>query len=156
VSDDSAALPLAAPFNAGLLPVSVIVVWSNDDGWRVTTVATRADKGPVVFVPPWIDIPLGYDENTIDRMWGYLAERIVDGSGGNGYTYEVEGFEVGDDSDVAPHVYARAAEAAAATHGPLGEIAGTLNSQRRSCRAAVCRAARRSRALRTRDGITDE
>lgn len=110
-------------FEAGTLLVQVLLVWESDGGWHPTTVLYRVEDGPALAVGPWTEAFLDMDQDT---AWTYLAERVREGRGGNGYTYEVVGFSVAQPSDIAPIIYARAGEAVVATYEPMGEVAGTI------------------------------
>lgn len=112
-------------FDDPTLPVKVILVFGADGGWHLRTVLRRNEPdGYVVYQGP-------YNETWSDRGatddWRYLSERILDGRGGNGQTYEVEGFAANADADIGPAITARAAEVVASTGGPLGEIAHTVS-----------------------------
>lgn len=123
---DSHRLPAYASFGEHRLPVEVIMVWRIQGGWHLSTLLYRGPDGPVS-VHPLSTESFGHARTTEpDVEWAYLAERLLEGRGGNGYTYEVEGFEVAETADIDPIVTARAAEIVAATHGPMGEIAGTM------------------------------
>jgi hypothetical protein len=102
----------------------VLVVTEREGGWRVTGVYMREPGGAVVMHPRWPRRWSGTAE--VETEWKYLAERARDGSGGNYYSWELEGYEVADTADVDILVTARAAEIVALTHGPLGETAGTI------------------------------
>jgi hypothetical protein len=108
-----------------MFPVQVIAVWQRADAWHVGTVLYK-DGGSVDVLEPWNRPCFGVPPASWNDVWEYLAERVRDGSGGNGYSYELDAFEVGRCEDIAPLVIALAAEAVPATHGPLGETAGTL------------------------------
>ena len=113
-------------FEAGVLPVDVIVVWRSAGGWHVATVLHRGADGAVDALAPWQEPFHAAPSDSWDAVWRYCAERVRDGVGGNVYSYEVEGFSVASVAGIADLVYARAAEAVVATHGPYGEVAGTF------------------------------
>ena len=119
--------PPSAGFESGALPFDVIVTWRKDGGWRVSSVLVRQASDPPRRHPPWLE-PFSPSDDPPDLFleWEYLADRVRTGQGGNGYSFELSGFEVAELDDVAPVVNALAAEAVAATHGPLGEVAGTI------------------------------
>jgi hypothetical protein len=115
--------PDTARFEEGRLPIEVIVVWDADGGWHAAAVYHRTGDSPVMIHPQWSE-PLSW----VIKPWEYFSERLRDGQGGNGYNYDVWGFEVATEEDIAPVVTAREAEVVVATHGPMGESAGTLLS----------------------------
>jgi hypothetical protein len=94
-------LPEAAPFEAGRFPVEVIVVWDDGGGWHAATVYYRTTGGPVTVHPEWPE-PLSW----VTNPWEYFSERLRDGQGGNGYNYDVWGFEVAAPDDIAAVVSA--------------------------------------------------
>jgi hypothetical protein len=107
------ALPAISPFQSGQFPVEVIVVWDADGGWHAATVLYRTRQGPVTVHPNWCEpFTLAADP------WKYLAERVREGRGGNGYDYDVWGFEVATEADIAPVVTAWEAEVVA-TGSPI-------------------------------------
>ncbi|MDQ6798497.1 MAG: hypothetical protein M3011_10865 [Actinomycetota bacterium] len=119
-------LPAYASFGEHRFPIEAIVKWRIDGGWHLSTLLYRGSDG-LVNVHPLSTESFGDDRTAEPEVeWTYLAERLHEGRGGNGYTYEVEGFEVADMADIDPIVTARAAEIVAATHGPMGEDAGTM------------------------------
>ena len=120
-------LPATAAFEEGRLPVDVIVVWDAAGGWHAATVYYRTGDGPMMVHPRWAE-PLEW----VIKPWEYFSERLRDGRGGNGYDYDVRGFEVATEEDIAPVITAWEAEAVAATHGPMGETAGTFLSDQPS------------------------
>ena len=87
--------PASAPFESNTFPVQVIVVYGSEGGWHVNTVLCRDGDGPVTPVAPWTQ-PWWPDDPDGTRSWDYLAERIRDGSGGNGISYEIQAYEVAD------------------------------------------------------------
>lgn len=123
---DPHGLPAYASFGKHRFPVEVIVVWRLAGGWHLSTLLYRGPDGPVN-VHSLSTETFGDPETTEpEQEWAYLEERLHEGRGGNGYTYEVEGFEVAEVVDIGPVVTARAAEVVAATLGPMGETAGTM------------------------------
>jgi hypothetical protein len=116
--------PARAAFESGSFPVEVIVTWQSEGGWHVASVLVRSSGCNPVRQPPWTE-PF-WDDADVSAEWEYLAERVRSGQGGNIYSYELSGFEVADVEHVAPIVNAFAAEAVAATYGPMGEVAGTI------------------------------
>ncbi|MGI8808703.1 MAG: hypothetical protein ACR2KK_12815, partial [Acidimicrobiales bacterium] len=119
-------LPAYASFGEHRLPVEVIMVWRIQGGWHLSTLLYRSRDGPVSIHPLSTESFGDAGTTEPDVEWAYLAERLYEGRGGNGYTYEVEGFEVAEMAEIEPIVMARAAQIVAATHGPMGEIAGTM------------------------------
>ena len=118
--------PATASFGSGALPIEVIVVWYDRGGWHAGTVLYRSGNGPVTAQPPWEEAFWGTQPESWDQHWEYLSERVSEGRSSNGYSFDIEAFEVADPSDITPLVTARAAEVVAASKGPFGEIAGTL------------------------------
>ena len=116
----------AAGSDSGRLAVEVIVIWRAQDGWHPATVMYRRGQGEVRVHPRWQEPFLDTPPKPWSWAWEYSTERIRDGSGGNGYTYELEAFEVEDVSGTEQVVFASAAEAVASTHGPYGDVGGTL------------------------------
>ncbi len=102
--------------------VEVIVVSRAAGGWHVSCVYYKEPGCPPVCHPmskePWAP--------ETGAAWQYLKARCDEGQGGNGYTYEVAGLAVPSVQDIEPAVTGMAAEMVAATHGPLGEVSGTL------------------------------
>ncbi|MDQ6798146.1 MAG: hypothetical protein M3011_09045 [Actinomycetota bacterium] len=131
-------LPAYAGFGERRFPVEVIVVWRISGGWHLSTLLYRSHDGPVAIHPLSTE---PFDSSSSPRQpdveWSYLAERLQEGRGGNSYTYEVEGFEVADLAHIESIVTARAAEIVAATFGPMGEIAGTMITDRGSAATTV-------------------
>lgn len=119
-------LPAFASFGEHRFPIEAVVVWRIQGGWHLSTLLYRGREGPVNVHPLSTESFGDPGTSEPEQQWAYLAERLKEGRGGNGYTYEVEGFEVAEPSDIGPIVTARAAEVVAATHGPMGEIAGTM------------------------------
>lgn len=114
-------LPEIAGFEAGRFPVEALVVWDAAGGWHAATVLHRTGAGPVMVHPQWSE-PF----TLAPTPWEYLAERVRDGRGGNGYDYDVWGFEVADPADIASVITAW--EADVATKGPFIQIVGTLET----------------------------
>lgn len=114
-----------SPF--GEQPVDAIILWLNENqgGWHASLVLCRTGEGRLERVSPWVE-PWGLLDEDPERVWTYFSAKVGDG-GGNGITYELEGFSVAEVDAVAPYVHTRAAEVAAATHGPHGEAVGTIN-----------------------------
>lgn len=110
-------------FDDPMLPLKVILVFRAEGGWHLQTVLCRVDDGYVTYLPPYNE-PWSDQGSTDD--WHYFSERVLDGRGGNAYTYEVEGFAANIDDDIESVVWARAAEVVVSTGGPLGEVAHTL------------------------------
>jgi len=119
-------LPATGPFESGSLPIDVIIVWLREGGWDPSTVLSRIGTSEVVAHTLWAEPFLSGAPGSWEGAWAYLADRIREGRGGNAQSYELDAFAVAAIGDIAPVVTARAAEIAAATHGPLGEPAGTL------------------------------
>lgn len=119
-------LPAWAPLGSGLLPVSAIIVWRAEGGWHAGRVLTNTEDGGVTTLPPWDEEFLDSPPRPEEGLWNYLADRLEEGRGGNGYTYELDGFEAATIEDARVLTTARAAEATVASHGPMGEIAGTI------------------------------
>jgi hypothetical protein len=69
-------------------PVQAIAVYRNGDNWRLATVLHRIHGGDVELLDPWVE-QLGYAGDALEDEWRYLAERLDDGSGGNGMTDEI-------------------------------------------------------------------
>ena len=111
---------------SGRWAVEVIVIWRAQGGWRPATVMYRRGQSEVRVHPRWQEPFLDTPPKPWCWAWEYSTERIRDGRGGNGYTYELEAFEVEDVFDIDQVVFASAAEAVASTHGPYGEVGGTL------------------------------
>lgn len=86
-----------APFGAHQLPIEVLVIW-RPGPWHVTTVLYR-EHGTTRLHPSWNDAP-SIAGDDIDTQWNYLAERVLDGSGGNWYTYELGGFECAERAQI--------------------------------------------------------
>jgi hypothetical protein len=121
--------PQWAVFGSGCYATAAIVITRPEGGWHVTGVLHRTADGPVQLHPSWPERwASGPDAASVEVEWNYLANRILDGRGGNYYSYEIEGFEVADPSDIGPLVNAREAEIVVSTHGPLGEIGGTFDT----------------------------
>lgn len=114
-----------AAFESGALPIDVIVVWRNAGGWHASTVLHRNGGEPPKRHPRWPE-PFLSDGDQVDKEWHYLADRIRTGHGGNGYSYELTGFETDSIENIGVAVTAMAAEVVAASEGPFGEIAGTI------------------------------
>lgn len=104
----------------------MIIVWLREGGWDPSTVLSRIGTSEVVAHTLWAEPFLSGAPGSWEGAWAYLADRIREGRGGNAQSYELDAFAVAAIGDIAPVVTARAAEIAAATHGPLGEPAGTL------------------------------
>lgn len=122
-------VPASAPLGTGRYPVSgVVVVTSAEGGWHVSGVLYRQGDGEIEVHPDWPQRWVSDPLTPLREEWNYLANRVLDGSGGNGYTYELTGFEVEIPEHIDTVVTAMAAELVASTHGPFGEIAGTFNS----------------------------
>jgi hypothetical protein len=117
-------LPAVGDFEDPGLPLKVILVFVADGGWHLQSVLLRTGDGHVTYLPPYSE---PWSERGSTRDWQYLSERIVEGRGGNGHTYEVEGFAANVDDDIEAVVTARAAEVVASSGGPLGEIAHTIS-----------------------------
>lgn len=67
------------------------------------------------------------DEATwLTEEWNYLAERVNQGRGGNGYGYELAALSVDDILDVDALVEEYADFLNLSEHGPFGDSAGTL------------------------------
>lgn len=80
-------------------PVHAIAVYRSGYSWRLATVLYRDQDGPVQVLDPWVE-DLGFSSgDTLESEWDYLDERVRDGSGGNGYSYEIDagGFNTIDD-----------------------------------------------------------
>ena len=122
--NDSGDPPAVGDFEDPSLPLKVIMIFVADGGWHLHSVLLRNGNGHVAYLPPYSE-PWSERGSTDD--WRYLSERIVEGRGGNGYTYEVEGFAATVDDDIAAVVTARAAEVVASSFGPLGEAAHTIS-----------------------------
>jgi len=120
-------IPPSATFESGVFPVEVIIIWTNEGGWHAGTVLSRIGADQPVAHAPW-DRPFIFHDTPgqWEQTWRYVAGRVRDGSGGNGYTYELEPFEIAYIGDIESAVTAREAEVVAASHGPFGEIAGTI------------------------------
>lgn len=69
-------------------PAQAIAVYRNGDNWRLATVLHRTRGGDVELLDPWVE-QLGYAGGALENEWRYLTERLDDGSGGNGITYEI-------------------------------------------------------------------
>jgi len=119
-------LPAYADFGDHRLPIEVIVVWRIGGGWHLSTLLYRTEADRVSIHPLSTEPFFDASGTGPEAEWGYLAERLHEGRGGNGYTYEVNGFEVAEVAHISPIVMAWAAEVVAATHGPMGETAGTM------------------------------
>lgn len=123
---ESADVPETGEFEGGEYPIDVIVVWRSRGGWHASSVLTRHGTAEPARVAPWVE-PFDADRpDELVKEWEYLADRIREGRGGNGYTFELGGFSVAREPDVARVVTAMAAETVASTHGPFGEAAGTI------------------------------
>jgi|GEM_PF-950213 len=71
-------------------PVRAIAVCRHGYSWRAATLLYRENGGPVQVLDPWVE-PLGFSAGgTLESEWDYLDERVCDGSGGNGYSYEID------------------------------------------------------------------
>ena len=80
---------------ANALDIAVIVVYRSDP-WRVATVLYRQDQ-VVRTHERWNELPVcGYGSDELDAAWKYFLDRVIEGSGGNGITYELAGFEIGN------------------------------------------------------------
>ncbi len=95
--NDSGDLPPIGDFEDPSLPLKVIMVFVADGGWHLQSVLLRNGNGHVAYLPPYSE-PWSERGSTDD--WRYLSERIVEGRGGNGHTYEVEGFAATVDDDI--------------------------------------------------------
>lgn len=107
---DAHGLPAYTSFGEHRFPVEVIVVWRIAGGWHLSTLLYRGRDGPVNVHPLSTETFGDFGTTEPEQEWAYLAERLYEGRGGNGYTYEVEGFEVAEIADIDPIVTARAAE----------------------------------------------
>ncbi len=90
--------PPQADFETGTFPVQVLAVFRAPD-WRPTTVLYRINQAAPQRHPTWSQ-PLGITEPNPQAEWRYLSERVREGRGGNWYTYELIGFEVGSVDDI--------------------------------------------------------
>ena len=116
MTSDTGQLHEFADFEAGRFPVEVIVVWDADGGWHAATVYYRTGDGPVAVHPQWAE------PSWATRPWEYFSERLRDGQGGNGYNYDVWGFEAASEDHIASVVNAREAEVQAAPSGPIPHV----------------------------------
>lgn len=117
-----------AEFGSGVLPVEVLVITRPSGGWHVTGVLYRVSDGLPQLHERWPERWTSDPETIhLDQEWRYLAGRVHDGSGGNYYSYEVEGFDTTSVAAIDPIVTAREAEIVVSRLGPLGEATGTLN-----------------------------
>lgn len=111
------------PFDDDSLPAKVLMVFVAEGGWHLQTVLHRVGTDHITYMPPWSE---PWSDAGSDADWAYLGERVIEGRGGNGYTWEVEGFAAMTDVDVEALIVARAAEVVASSGGPLGEVAATV------------------------------
>lgn len=101
--------PRHARFEEGLYGFDVIVLWRFVDGWQISTVLQRGPGGQVFPVEPWSAAPGFAAEGSWGGEWQYLSAKLRDGTGGNGTTYEVDGFSVESLADIPEVLRIRAA-----------------------------------------------
>lgn len=95
--------PQTAELGTGIFSHELVCVFRHQHGdaggWFLATALHRGPKGHIRYVNPWTEPfqPAGAD---LTAMWRYLSERVLEGRGGNGYTYEVIGLEVADPQHV--------------------------------------------------------
>lgn len=98
-------------FGEGRRPVSALIVLHNESGgslvdaaWSVSTVLHQAWPWPIEVMAPWSAPASMAPERTLEAQWRYLAERVRDHGGGNGYSYEVVGLECESVEALGEHV----------------------------------------------------
>lgn len=122
--NDDGTSPASGDFEDPSRPLKVIMVFVADGGWHLQTVLVRVRDNLPVYLGPWSE---PWSAQGTVRDWEYLEERIVEGRGGHGQAFEVEGFAAAIDANAGQVVVARATEVVASRGGPLGEVAMAIS-----------------------------
>ena len=129
-------------FGQGSRPVSALIVLHNESGgslvdatWTISTVLHQAWPLPIEVMAPW-SAPISMaKEEALEAQWRYLAERVRDHGGGNGYSYEVVGVECESVEVLREHVRSIAdglASTGAGNAGQLSREPGSVDGHQRS------------------------